>query len=732
MEENKKKNTIYDSVIAKVISVLLLCVCGALITNNLITLNFVNTNYYVHKRQGEKGDFYEGDQVKEAIDAMLEQQLRNSLSSHTYYNDSYLPNMDIVVEEKTSFESPYTVIEEFKEDTNKKRKVAYEAEKYGYAFDYNGEEYFAEIDPMLFDIEVAFKEGYINAYKSNDIYGYTKLPDGSFEKIEEHLDAKLEYKDDDDLPDLEKMGIIKESNDENKADVKKDVETNEEVKEEPKVENFRIIRVTGKVMEPYAFSDGLSLMHDSYESGYKLIETSFAEMWVELAIFLIALVFSFSASGHKKNEEGIHMVWVDRIPYEILICMFVFPSIIFGGAGLFNFGHIGDWQSTYLQRGLGIGALMVGSLGLLVVMLSTARRIKAHKFAENLLIVRLFKMLGNAKGAYVTYIYIGVMLWLYLKLTYAYYEPLLFAIILLVTMLYAGLWQNEINRATNEIRNGNMDVEIKGMKYMVGPFKKQAENIMGIKESINNAVEVKMQSERMKTELITNVSHDIKTPLTSIINYVDLLQNDPSPEDEKKYLDVLGRQSNRLKRLIEDLIEASKASTGNIKVNLMPVDAEELVQQALGEYTEKFEAAKVEPIVNVEGAPISLYVDGRMLWRVYSNLFSNVSKYALEGTRVYIDMKRIENHKVKVSVKNISKQALNIEAQELLERFVQGDESRSDSGSGLGLNIAKSFVELMGGEMKLYVDGDLFKVDVILNEYIEKEESNQETESTEE
>jgi len=213
----------------------------------------------------------------------------------------------------------------------------------------------------------------------------------------------------------------------------------------------------------------------------------------------------------------------------------------------------------------------------------------------------------------------------------------------------------------------------------------------------------------MKTELITNVSHDIKTPLTSIINYVDLLQQPHTEEEGEQYLEVLSRQSLRLKKLVEDLMDMSKATTGNVTVNVTSVDAVETVNQALGEFSDKLENAKLTPVFRTPDSQLHMLADGKLTWRVLSNLLSNVVKYALPGTRVYLDLLRLDRSVV-LSVKNISREELNISADELTERFVRGDASRNTEGSGLGLNIAQSLMRLQHGSMEVTVDGDLFKV----------------------
>lgn len=244
---------------------------------------------------------------------------------------------------------------------------------------------------------------------------------------------------------------------------------------------------------------------------------------------------------------------------------------------------------------------------------------------------------------------------------------------------------------------------------MVGCFRSFAEDLNGLADVAEVAAKKQLKSERMKAELITNVSHDIKTPLTSIINYVDLLQRAETPEQREEYLEVLDRQSQRMKKLITDLIEMSKASTGNLPVDLQILDAGECVHQALGEFGDKLEGAKLTPVVRtMEGDP-RILADGRLMWRVLSNVLSNAVKYAMPGTRLYIDLLRVED-RIVVSLKNISRAELNVDGEELMERFVRGDDSRNTEGSGLGLNIAKSLMELQKGRLDVVVDGDLFKV----------------------
>lgn len=265
--------------------------------------------------------------------------------------------------------------------------------------------------------------------------------------------------------------------------------------------------------------------------------------------------------------------------------------------------------------------------------------------------------------------------------------------------------------STKKMAKGDLNSKVDD-KLMIGCYEEFASDLNDLAGVAVVAAQKQLKSERMKTELITNVSHDIKTPLTSIINYVDLLQKSHTPEEEAQYLEVLNRQSQRLKKLIDDLMDMSKASTGNMTVDIEQVDAVESVNQALGEFADKLNRANLIPVFRHEDAQLPMMADGRLVWRVLSNILSNAVKYAMPGTRLYIDLMTLEG-KVVLSLKNISRDELNIDAEELMERFVRGDDSRNTEGSGLGLNIAKSLMELQKGQLQLLVDGDLFKVTLI-------------------
>ena len=277
--------------------------------------------------------------------------------------------------------------------------------------------------------------------------------------------------------------------------------------------------------------------------------------------------------------------------------------------------------------------------------------------------------------------------------------------------LYGGWCFGTILKGAKRMAGGDLDTEI-DTKYLFGSFRSCADNLNALSDAALIAAREKMKSERMKTELITNVSHDIKTPLTSLINYVDLLQKPHSEEEGIEYLEVLARQSARLKKLIEDLMDMSKASTGNVITEITQVDASEAVYQALGEFADKFHAAGLTPVFKQPEEPVVMQADGRLAWRVMSNLLGNAVKYAMPGTRLYVDVAKVDN-KVLISFKNISAEPLNISAEELMERFVRGDASRNTEGSGLGLNIAAGLMEVQKGSMQVLVDGDLFKVTLL-------------------
>lgn len=283
------------------------------------------------------------------------------------------------------------------------------------------------------------------------------------------------------------------------------------------------------------------------------------------------------------------------------------------------------------------------------------------------------------------------------------------AVIIIVGVGYICLSMKKLALGAERIAAGNLEHKI-NCRGLLWEFRHHAEHLNSIGDNISNAVEMRMKNERFKTELITNVSHDIKTPLTSIINYVDLLKKEKlENENVKEYIDILDRQSRRLKKLTDDIVEASKTSTGNVSINLEPCNAGVLLAQSVGEYKEKADKADLKFVVKVPENDILIIADGRRLWRVFDNLLNNVCKYAQPGTRVYVTLEDDDKEAV-ITYRNVSKYELDITEDELMERFVRGDKSRHTDGSGLGLSIARNLVELQGGKFDIVIDGDLFKV----------------------
>ena len=271
--------------------------------------------------------------------------------------------------------------------------------------------------------------------------------------------------------------------------------------------------------------------------------------------------------------------------------------------------------------------------------------------------------------------------------------------------------RKQIVKGIHRIAEGQVDYKIP-LKGLKGEQKDIAESINRIGDGLDAAVEAGMKNERLKTDLITNVSHDIKTPLTSIINYIDLMKRENIQDPKiQSYLEVLEAKAQRLKTLTEDVVEASKVSSGNVVLNCMKLNLTEMIQQTSGEFVEKFEKRDLKEILNLPEEPAYVWADGRRTWRILENIYNNAAKYALEGSRIYADLKLTETEVV-FSLKNVSEQPLNISADELTERFIRGDVSRSTEGSGLGLSIARDLAKLMNARFELYLDGDLFRVTI--------------------
>ena len=433
-------------------------------------------------------------------------------------------------------------------------------------------------------------------------------------------------------------------------------------------------------------------------------------------------VFLLAAAGRRK--DGLRRTWFDRLPLELVLG--AVTAAVAGTVVLLDALFAAGW-------GLTLRLLLPALLGaacfalLLALLLTLSVRLKAGKWWRGTLLWLIchhllrpvMRWLGRALRAVWRNLplfwksglcWVGLSLFELLFLDSSYYFMLWIAEKLIFTPLLILLVLNlrRLQKGAAQLGAGDLRHQV-STANMLPTLREHAENLNSIGAGMQQAVSEQMRSERMKAELITNVSHDIKTPLTSIINYVDLLDKEGlTSESAAEYLEVLKRQSARLKKLTEDLVEASKASTGNLPVHLEPTDAGLLLSQAVGEYEERLAARQLEPIVRADEG-MRILADGRLLWRVFDNLLGNICKYALTSTRVYLNAQR-EAGEVVVLFRNISNQALDFPAEELMERFVRGDTSRNTEGSGLGLSIARSLTELQGGSLSVEIDGDLFKV----------------------
>ena len=432
-----------------------------------------------------------------------------------------------------------------------------------------------------------------------------------------------------------------------------------------------------------------------------------------LAVCLFLFIFLLCAMGHKEGVDGIYQCWLNKIPLDLFLALL---ALLFFAWATFlsDIWYIDFWY--YILLAFGAAALA------LTLVLSVAGRAKAPGFFRNTVIYKLFLLIFRTLGR-IPMVW-GTMLiwvcWCFVDLYFTfsnsyYYDSLLPAFwvisraVLTIVILYLASSLRLLQKEGQAIADGQTDYKGKPIPRWLPALKKHEENLQSIQLGIQKAVDEQTRAERMKTELITNVSHDIKTPLTSIVNYVDLLEKeDIQPEKAKEYVDVLNRQAARLKKLTEDLVEASKASSGSLPVHLAPTDVNVLLSQLAGDYMEKLEDAQLEPIFRPAPSQPVIQADGQLLSRVLGNLFSNICKYAMPGTRVYFESAADENT-VSLTFKNISKYELNIPAEELMARFVRGDRSRHTEGSGLGLSIAQSLTELQGGTFRLEIDGDLFK-----------------------
>lgn len=484
----------------------------------------------------------------------------------------------------------------------------------------------------------------------------------------------------------------------------------------------------------FSVADSMADEAENYETYSKLMFPMLAGAIFGSVLWLIGMVWLTVTAGRRPEDEEIHLNGFDRWYTEIaagtVIGIWLAGTIISGtliANSSLGYSHV---VVTVIVICLICGTYTMAWF--LIGYLSLVRRIKAGTLWKNSLIRKVLKWIGKCSGKLADFarafsrntaekikvlLVGGAFLFLqFLIIGCVFSGAGVFLLALMAVdvavMIFAirkadGL--DLIMDGLKKISDGELQYKIK-TDTLTGKQKVMAEYINNIGSGLDAAVENSLKKERMQTELITNVSHDLKTPLTSIINYVDLMKRE-NPTDPKiqEYLRILDEKSQRLKVLTEDVVEASKASTGNIKLEMNDIDFVEMVQQVIGEFEEKFKEKNLTMMVHFTDEPSIIYADGQRMWRVLENVFGNVVKYAMEGTRVYAEISN-RNKKVTFSLKNISAQPLNISADELTERFIRGDVARNTEGSGLGLSIAKSLTELQGGEFKLYLDGDLFKV----------------------
>ncbi len=449
-------------------------------------------------------------------------------------------------------------------------------------------------------------------------------------------------------------------------------------------------------------------------------------------LILVLWIYLMSVAGRVSPDGELQKGIIDAVPFDVCIALFI-GAVFLVIELLFNVFYLDDVFTVILT----VVACIIGYVLAVLLLMSFASRIKQRILIKETLIYRVISLLlRGIKWVFLRLFYItrnipfiwksvlvtvGTALFiLFLTLINGrcYYTEVHFVLwcvgcaIIIPAVLYIAVMLHYLKKGGERIASGDLNAKV-NTQYMFGDFKRFGESLNHINDGVRNAVNESMRSERMKTELITNVSHDIKTPLTSIINYVDLIKKQqPENEQTREYIGVLDRQSIRLKKLIEDLVEASKASSGALSVELCPCDVSVLLSQAVGEFDERLRDKNLQVVINKPEFPVTIMADGRRLWSVFDNLLNNICKYALEGTRVYLDL-FVSNGGVYVTFRNISKYPLNISGDELMERFVRGDRSRNTEGSGLGLSIAKSLTELQNGSMNISIDGDLFKVVIV-------------------
>ena len=460
---------------------------------------------------------------------------------------------------------------------------------------------------------------------------------------------------------------------------------------------------------------------------------------LEIVAFLISFIYLIVSAGRRKGSEQIHLSRYDKIPGEVIVFIVVVAGVFFGTSNLFfDFASTVDYviymnyypfnpTELILSIFTILAVLFAEYLFLMIVLMRIVRRRKAGIGYWD---TSIFHMLGEKAvcmydarkevGRLLLLLIGGIVCFLICSAFASGYGliaalgvlgMIFIPFLMLKRLIQEAIWRNRIYEGINHIAGGEPGYKI-NLDGMKSNERKAGEQINNLGEGLQIAVTQATKNERLKSELITNVSHDIKTPLTSIINYVDLIKRENIENEKvKEYIKVLDEKSQRLKHLTEDLVEASKANTGNLNLDMEKIDFMQLIHQTIGEFQDKFEERQLKTVVKLDKSPVWIYADGRRVWRVMENLLQNIYKYAMPQTRVYIESVTTSK-KTTVTIKNISENPLNIPASELTERFIRGDVARTTEGSGLGLSIAKSLTELMNGTFELYLDGDLFRVSI--------------------
>ena len=491
-----------------------------------------------------------------------------------------------------------------------------------------------------------------------------------------------------------------------------------------------------KIADDLPVQDGYRLTHLFYNTAYGLRYAVYPVGAVSFVLTILCFILLMCASARRPRQEGLFPGPLHAVPFDLLAA--VCAALVVFCLYLMHALQIGNTGFTRTARiACSLFVIACTALGLLM---SAAARIKTGTLFRNTVVRRALtllwtavkwigRMLKKAAMAVVHGISMIPQIWkiIALFIVLLLYEIVFFSlcypdieiywiphvlegIALFSLVVWRTLSLRKLAKGGEALAAGNLAYHV-DPSGMPPDLKRQAEALNRIGTGMNRAVEERMKSERMKTELITNVSHDIKTPLTSIINYTDLLSREDSGNEKiREYTEVLMRHSERLKRLIDDLVEASKASSGALDVSLVPCDASVFLEQAAGEYEQRLSDAGMTLCMAHPDRPVTILADGRRLWRVFDNLMNNILKYGQSGTRVYLTLEEINRFAV-VTFRNVSRDPLNVTPDELMERFVRGDASRSSAteGNGLGLSIAKSLTELQGGALTLAIDGDLFK-----------------------